>query len=355
MKISSKNLVLIFLIGMLSFSVSAQVVRITTNLGNIDIELNPEVAPNTVENFLNYVNRGDYNASIIHRIADNSETGANFIIQGGGFHQREELLEPIPADDAIVNEFSLLNLRGTISMAKVSGQPDSATSQWFINTTDNPSLDDVENSGGFTVFGQVINGMEIVDLIGSLRPWVTAGGGGLNSIPLLSYPGEGLVYEYAVQISDFALYEESLNINAGLNGAWYNLDTSGQGILVEVLPASDLVFMAWFTFDSVAPPSDAEAVVGAAEHRWLTGLGVIDHDTNSITFNLVLTTGGLFDNPQEVTNSAEGTYGAMTISFTDCSHATVTYNLIDQALSGSFPMVRISSDNVALCESLSQQ
>ena len=353
MKLSYKNHLLLLLITF-PFLVTAQTVRIETNLGIIDVELNAISAPNTVDNFLNYVNRGDYNDSIIHRSANNAETEANFIIQGGGFHQREDALINIPTDDPVANEFNLLNERGTIAMAKVGSQPDSATSQWFINTTDNPILDDPDNNGGYTVFGHVIRGMEVVDLIGSLRTWNQ--GGALSEIPLLSYPGdETLVYDYSVKVMNMEIFQPSFKINAGHNGAWFNQDTPGQGILFEVLPDTNLVFMAWFTFDTVAPPEDVEAIVGAPEHRWVTGLGEIDHETNTITFDLSLTTGGLFDNPALVMNSAPGSYGTLTAEVNNCTDMDVEYSLTKQELAGEFSLVRISDDNVALCEALSAE
>ena len=117
MKRSYKNHLFLLLLCTLPILVTAQTVRIETNLGIIDIELDATSAPQTVENFLNYVNRGDYNASIIHRSANNAETEANFIIQGGGFHQRDDELIPIPTEDPVANEFELLNERGTIAMA----------------------------------------------------------------------------------------------------------------------------------------------------------------------------------------------------------------------------------------------
>ncbi|MFK8012379.1 MAG: peptidylprolyl isomerase [Marinicellaceae bacterium] len=355
MKLSYKNHLLFIVLCILPTLTIAQTVRIETNLGNIDVELNSEAAPNTVANFLTYMNRGDYDDSIIHRSANNSDTLANFVIQGGGFHQREEELIPIPADDPIANEFSLLNQRGTIAMAKAGGFPDSATSQWFINTTDNPGLDDPLNSGGFTVFGEVVNGMEIVDLIGSIRIWTNAGGSDLNSIPLLSYPGEGLVYDYAIKVSNIDFFEQSFQINSGHSGAWFNQNTPGQGILFEVLPESNLVFMAWFTFDTVAPPEDVTSIVGAPGHRWITGLGEINQETNSITFDLALTAGGLFDNPTPVMNSEPNSYGTLTATINNCTDMDVSYNLTQQELQGDFSMVRISDDNVALCEALSLQ
>ena len=194
--------------------------------------------------------------------------------------------------------------------------------------------------------------MDVVDLIGSIRTWNR--GGSYTEIPLINYPGgEVEVNDYTVNVTSMEVFEPGFKINAGHSGAWYNLNTSGQGILFEVLPESNLVFMAWFTYDTVAPPADIEAVVGAPEHRWITGLGEIDHETNSITFDLVLTTGGLFDNPLTVVNSDSGSYGTLTAEINNCSEMNISYNLTEQELSGEFSMIRISSDNVALCEVLS--
>jgi cyclophilin family peptidyl-prolyl cis-trans isomerase len=141
--------------------------RMQTDLGGVDIELFDSQAPLTVQNFLNYVNRGAYDGTFIHRSVP------GFVVQGGGY-----IFNPangdffgggtshIPTDPPVVNEpdpVNRLNVRGTLAMAKTS-DPDSATSEWFFNLVDNPSLDDPNNSGGFTVFGQVLgNGMAIWD------------------------------------------------------------------------------------------------------------------------------------------------------------------------------------------------
>lgn len=151
--------------GLLSVSAYAQVVvRMETNLGNIDVELYDEAAPITVDNFLNYVDSGRYNGTFIHR----SEPG--FIIQGGGYSATSISIEAVTTDPPIVNEYdpSRSNLRGTITMAKVGGDPNSATSEWFFNLADNSANLDFQN-GGFTVFGRVLrNGMDVVDAIANL-------------------------------------------------------------------------------------------------------------------------------------------------------------------------------------------
>ncbi|MCB9845479.1 MAG: peptidylprolyl isomerase [Phycisphaeraceae bacterium] len=128
------------------------VVVLETDLGDIYIELFPQDAPGTVDNFIEYVNRGLYGESLFHR----SQPG--FVLQGGGFAYTPDLgLQGIFAEDLgpIVNEFGRSNLARTIAMAK-SSDPDSATSQFFFNLVNNPGLDNPGNSGGFTVFGRVI-------------------------------------------------------------------------------------------------------------------------------------------------------------------------------------------------------
>ncbi len=126
-----------------------------------DIELFDDEAPITVANFLQYVNNGLYNNTIIHRdIAD-------FIVQGGGFTTN---LDPITTYDPIQNEFSPTrsNVTGTVAMAKLGGDPNSATSQWFVNLVDNSGNLDNQN-GGFTVFGKVLgDGMTLINAVSSL-------------------------------------------------------------------------------------------------------------------------------------------------------------------------------------------
>ncbi len=150
------------------------VVRMTTSLGTVDIQLLPSSAPNTVTNFLRYADRNPngYNGTFIHRA---SPDGPDFFVQGGGFitstfvdNGNSTTATPIPTDPPIMNEFHLSNVRGTLAMAKLSGDPNSATSQWFFNLVNNsPTFDTTD--GGYTVFGRVIgDGMTVVDAIGAL-------------------------------------------------------------------------------------------------------------------------------------------------------------------------------------------
>ena len=148
----------------ISPTAKAQTVTFNTNVGDIVVELFPNEAPISVDNFLGYVGRGDYEGTIFHRSVN------NFIIQGGAFLTNGA---QIPLQGTILNEFGRSNLQGTLAYARVGGMANSATSQFFFNVTDNAGLDDVD--GGFTVFGEVVSGMDIVNAINGLQT-VNAGG-----------------------------------------------------------------------------------------------------------------------------------------------------------------------------------
>jgi peptidyl-prolyl cis-trans isomerase A (cyclophilin A)/peptidyl-prolyl cis-trans isomerase B (cyclophilin B) len=152
-------------------------VEIRTNLGIIQIELFPEKAPKTVENFLQYVKRGFYQDSIFHRVIP------GFMIQGGGFSKTMEQ-KPTREPIAIESNNGLKNDTGTIAMARTQN-PNSATAQFFINVSDNVFLNYTESSArgyGYTVFGKVIKGMDVVDKIANLP--TGAGGPFPRDVPL---------------------------------------------------------------------------------------------------------------------------------------------------------------------------
>jgi len=134
-------------------------VLMTTSMGDILLELDGKKAPITVENFLSYTDKGFYNGTIFHRVM------GTFMIQGGGMTPG---MTKKPTDPTIKNEWrnGLKNKRGTISMARLGGQPDSASSQFFINVVDNGNLDRPQADGAaYAVFGRVVAGMNTVDKI----------------------------------------------------------------------------------------------------------------------------------------------------------------------------------------------
>lgn len=159
---------------------NATVVEFETSLGTFEVNLYDNATPETVTNFLNYVNNGRYTNSVIHRSAP------GFVVQGGGFtFDMATPLDQVPAFPAVVNEPEFANVRGTIAMAKLGGDPNSATSQWFFNLADNTANLDGQN-GGFTVFGEVVgDGMNIVDAIAALPRFNF--GGPTNELPLRNY------------------------------------------------------------------------------------------------------------------------------------------------------------------------
>jgi cyclophilin family peptidyl-prolyl cis-trans isomerase len=174
--------------------VAHHIVTFSTSLGSFQVELSDNATPLTVANFLNYVSGGNYTNTFIHRVAtdDSMTTGNPFAVQGGGFRYDGTPLTPaqfgtlqhITTGPPVVNEFdpSRQNLRGTIAMAKTS-DPNSATSEWFVNTSDNAFLDNTSNSGGFTVFGHVLgDGMQVVDAIAAVQRYSL--GGAFATIPL---------------------------------------------------------------------------------------------------------------------------------------------------------------------------
>jgi peptidyl-prolyl cis-trans isomerase A (cyclophilin A) len=134
-------------------------VELKTTMGDIVLELNREKAPKSVDNFINYVKSGFYKGTIFHRVID------GFMIQGGGYDEKlkgKPVNKPVP----IESNNGLSNVKYSLAMARM-GDPNSATSQWFINVEDNGPLDypGPDGSGGYTVFGKVIKGFETVDKI----------------------------------------------------------------------------------------------------------------------------------------------------------------------------------------------
>ena len=147
-----------------SKSVGMVTVEMKTNKGMIVLELDSEKSPATVENFLKYVEDGYFDGLIFHRVID------GFMIQGGGFEPgMKEKSTPFPPIENEARKSWLENKRGTIAMARTN-DPDSATSQFFINLADNTFLNPGENDlHGYVVFGKVTSGMDVVDIIAKVK------------------------------------------------------------------------------------------------------------------------------------------------------------------------------------------
>ncbi len=159
-------LAIVFVVVAVSSAVAGPVVEMRTNLGTITLELDREKAPVTVENFLQYVDRGFYDGTIFHRVIK------GFMIQGGGFDAAEKRKSTeAPIENEATN--GLKNAKGTIAMARTN-VINSATSQFFINLVDNDFLNHRDTSArgyGYAVFGRVIKGMDVVEKIGRTQTY----------------------------------------------------------------------------------------------------------------------------------------------------------------------------------------
>jgi peptidyl-prolyl cis-trans isomerase B (cyclophilin B) len=139
-------------------------VLIESNLGTFTLELDSARAPKTVANFLRYIDSGHYDGTVFHRVI------ARFMVQGGGYDrswQKKPTQQPVDNE----GDNGLKNLRGTVAMAR-TGDPHSATAQFFVNLVDNAFLDHkgkTDKDWGYTVFGTVVAGMDVVDRIAALR------------------------------------------------------------------------------------------------------------------------------------------------------------------------------------------
>ncbi|MDP3516610.1 MAG: peptidylprolyl isomerase [Pseudohongiella sp.] len=177
-----------------TFSWAGTVVRVNSQLGEFFIELSDDTTPITANNFLSYVNEGLYNGTVIHRLVP------GFVFQGGWLKYNEAIrtFAPITTKGNIQNEFRVSNQRGTIAMAKVGGDPNSANSQWFINLGNNSFLD--TDNGGFTVFGRVMgNGMQVVDAIAALPALYVLQG--MDPFPLINYVSGPLLNSHLVTMN----------------------------------------------------------------------------------------------------------------------------------------------------------
>ena len=175
---------------------SRPTVRMETTLGDIEILLCSADVPDTVANFLQYVNDGAYtNTGFLHRSVQEDI----FIVQGGGFFiSNEEFIDLVTTRDPIALELAgLENRRGTIAMARLGGDVNSATSQWFINAQDNLQFDT-----GYAVFGEITQGMDVVDAMAAQGIW-SLNAGVLAEVPLVAYPDDGSSYlPHLISVTD---------------------------------------------------------------------------------------------------------------------------------------------------------
>ena len=216
-------------------------VEIGTPLGSFFVETYDDVTPETVANFLSLVSGGNYNDMFIHR------SMTDFVIQGGGYTYPVGATEPasVTNNGSIANEFdnwfdpqfgglaagTSLNVRGTLAMAKLGGNPDSATSQWFVNLGDNSNNLDGQN-GGFTVFAHVLfDGMDIVDAVAGL-PRVNAGAP-FDTLPVRDFTSGLIQRPNLVTTTSTIVDELSFEITSNSNPAVLDVSIENGFLVVE--------------------------------------------------------------------------------------------------------------------------
>lgn len=204
--------------------VTGSVYEFDSALGAFNVELFDSQTPLTAANFQTYADSGDYANAIIHRSVP------GFVIQGGGFAYDAGSFRFVNQRDPVTNEPGISNVRGTITMAKLGGDPDSATNQWFFNLADNSANLDNQN-GGFTAFGHVIgSGMDVVDAIAALTTYeATSIHPAFTDLPMRNYTGGPLQAENLVRFSSISqisplAFSITANTNASLVTTSVNAD-----------------------------------------------------------------------------------------------------------------------------------
>ena len=215
-----------------------------TTLGDISVQLYPDVAPQTVANFLHYVTTGAYNGSFIHR------SPPGFVVQGGGYTFPNGQVQTIMAFPSVMNEFHLSNTRGTIAMAKVGNDPNSATDQWFFNESDSNASNLDSQNGGFTVFGKVTDAasLAVMDQIAAVPVFNL--GSPFDQIPLINYQSGA-----AVQASNLVTVSSITPATVHTHLLWNNSD--GRVMLWSVAQDGS------FTLNGFGPYTD-----NAPNNKW---------------------------------------------------------------------------------------
>ena len=189
---------------------------------------------------------------------------------------------------------------------------------------------------------------DIVMRGGGREAWINRSASRLGSAP----DDRAQNNEVGFRLAAYELEGLAFKINAGLNDAWFNAATAGQGFFFVVFPDAELFFLSWFTFDVERPDETIEAILGEPGHRWVTAFG--SWVGNIVTLDVELTSGGIFDSAEPAVDQ-ESNYGTITIEFHDCNNATLTYDFPALGLSGTIELTRLTEDNVALCEALNAQ
>ena len=251
--------------------------------------------------------------------------------------------------------------RGNFTVTNLAGP----TNIWFddsgdmlVSDYDGGAVRKFNSQGAY--LGDFIQGLsesEGVDFLPNGN--ILIGNGGTSSVKMFTPNGtyiEDIIPSQSGNLKQpnaVVVRNREFQINPGLNDAWYNPATDGQGFLVTVFPDIQEIFVAWFTFDTERPPDNVTAQLGDPGHRWLTAQGTYD-DGNSATLTIFVTEGGVFDAAQPPATIDPAGDGTMTLEFVDCENGLVNYEITSLGISGEIPIQRIALDNVPLCEALEE-
>ena len=163
--------------------------------------------------------------------------------------------------------------------------------------------------------------------------------------------GEAWVANKWFEVLANTIPDSEFQMNAGLNDAWYNPATDGQGFFITVFPDLDVVLLAWFTYDTELPVDEATANLGDPGHRWLLAVGQIEG--NQAIMEVEMTSGGLFDTATDIERTdPPGSDGTITLTFDGCNSGTVEYDIKSINQQRTVPIQRVAKDNIVLCEAL---
>jgi len=284
--------------------------------------------------------------------------GRNYlaIIDNDGLMNLDGLssLERVDGSLIIERNDNLTNLDGLLALTKVGAESGNR-----LNISLNPALTNLDGLSHLrAVSGHLLvaenhslnncTGITVlIDPIDDYEP-----GPGSSGVPDVGgYVGIGGNLPGCNSISEVLAEAPILKMNPGLNDAWFNLETDGQGFLITVFPEIEQIFMAWFTYDTERPPADVTAILGEPGHRWLTAQG--EYEENVATLDVYVTAGGVFDSPKP--EAVTEPYGEIMLEFSTCNVGTVTYDIPSIDRQGVILIERIVLDNVPLCYFLNSE
>ncbi len=248
-------------------------------------------------------------------------------------------------DQANGNHWLMLNLEGRVSNRSAIG------AQVFVTATiDGESVTQMRHVSGSPTGDRSQAGLRVhfgladADAVESLRiKWPS----GIDEV----YEGLSTDTLYRVVETSGASVDGEFSLNPGLNDAWFNPDTDGQGFFINVFPDLKVVSLAWFTYDTSLPDASATSNLGDPGHRWLTALGPITD--SRVVMNIDIVSGGIFDTGTQVLHTdPPGSDGTLTLTFEDCNSGMVEYDITAISKQGKVPIQRVANDNIALCEQL---